>query len=218
VHTVLVDTGFGKRNAFLNLRVTADARRLRELIASADVVLQAYRPMALDRLGFGPEAVARIRPGIVCATITAYGRQGPWSGLRGFDSLVQTASGIATAAAAVTRSDRPVPLPAQALDHSTGYLTVYGVLDALARRATEGGSWHVGVSLTRTGRWLQGLGHHDTLALPDPTREEAEEFCATMNSEFGPLSYIRPAATVAGVAPSWSSPPAQLGTSPAVWA
>ncbi|THJ55647.1 CoA transferase [Candidatus Frankia alpina] len=218
VHSLLVDTGFGKRNAFLNLRVAADARRLRELIASADVVLQAYRPSALDRLGFGPDAVARMRPGIVYASISAYGRHGPWSGLRGFDSLVQTASGIAVATAEAAGASSPQPLLAQALDHGTGYLAAFGVLDALARRAREGGSWHVRVSLARTGRWLQELGHHDTLAQPDPTADDVAAYRACLNSEFGELSYIRPAATVAGVAPRWVSPPAPLGTSPAAWA
>lgn len=215
--TPLVDTGFGKRNAFLNLRVAADARRLRELIATADVVLQAYRPSALDRLGFGPDAVARLRPGIVYATVSAYGRRGPWSGLRGFDSLVQTASGIALAGARAAGSPEPLPLPAQALDHATGYLAAYGVLDALTRRATEGGSWHVRVSLARTGRWLQELGHHDTLGHPDLAADDVAPYRETAASGFGLLSYIRPAGTVAGVAPRWNSPPARLGTSDPVW-
>jgi crotonobetainyl-CoA:carnitine CoA-transferase CaiB-like acyl-CoA transferase len=206
VPTLLVDTGFGKRNAFLNLRVAADARRLRELIAAADVILQAYRPSALDRLGFGPDAVARLRPGIVYATVSAYGRQGPWSGLRGFDTLVQTASGIALAGADAAGAPEPLPLPAQALDHATGYLAAYGVLDALTRRATEGGSWHVRVSLARTGRWLQDLGHHDTLDCPAPTAAEVEPYRASATSTFGVLSYIRPAGTVGGAEPRFNEP------------
>ncbi|WP_020572278.1 CoA transferase [Parafrankia discariae] len=217
VRSLLMDTGFGKRNTFLNLRVAADARRLQELVSTADVVLQAYRPRALDRLGFGPDALARLRPGIVVATISAYGRSGPWSGLRGFDSLVQTASGISWAAAEASGEETPRPLPAQALDHATGYLAAYGVLSALARRAVEGGSWQVRVSLAQTGRWLQSLGHHDTLAAPDPTRADVEEFCRRLRSEFGELSYVAPTGTVDGRAPAWTMAPASLGTSPPEW-
>ncbi|CAO5236852.1 CoA transferase [Frankia sp. AgKG'84/4] len=215
--SLLADTGFGKRNARLDLRVAADAHRLRELISTADVVLQAYRPGALDRLGFGPAAVTRLRPGIVYASISAYGRRGPWCGLRGFDSLVQTASGLALGAAAATGSVRPVPLPAQALDHATGYLAAYGVLDALARRAREGGGWHVQVSLARTGRWLQSLGRHDTLALGDQTADDVAEYRGVLPGDFGELSYIRPAATVAGVAPYWRRPPARPNSSQPSW-
>lgn len=217
VRSLLVDTGFGKRNAFLNLRVAADARRLRDLVSTADVVVQAYRPRALDRLGFGPDALARLRPGIVVATISAYGRSGPWSGLRGFDSLVQTASGISLAGWRAGGEDRPEPLPAQALDHATGYLTAYGVLTALARRATEGGSWHVRASLAQTGRWLQDLGQHDTRMLPDPARADVEDFCRWQRSEFGELSYVAPPGKIAGRAPGWTTAPASLGTSPPSW-
>ncbi|MCK9895669.1 CoA transferase [Frankia sp. AgB32] len=215
--SLLADTGFGKRNAYLDLRVAADARRLRKLIATADVVLQAYRPGALDRIGLGPDAVARLRPGIVYASISAYGRRGPWRGLRGFDSLVQTASGLALGAAAASGSARPVPLPAQALDHATGYLAAYGVLDALARRVREGGGWHVQVSLARTGRWLQSLGRHDTLASVNQTVDDVAAYRDVLPSDFGELSYIRPAGTVAGVAPHWQRPPARPGTSQPAW-
>ncbi|OAA25598.1 CoA-transferase family III [Frankia sp. EI5c] len=217
VRSLLVDTGFGKRNTFLNLRVAADARRLRELVSTADVVIQAYRPRALDRLGFGPDALARLSPGVVVATISTYGRSGPWSGLRGFDSLVQTASGVALAAGRAGGEDSPRPLPAEALDHATGYLAAYGVLAALARRAVEGGSWHVRTSLAQTGRWLQEMGHHDTLASPDPTRDDALEFLRRLRSEFGELSYVAPPGTVDGRAPAWTMAPASLGTSPPGW-
>ncbi|MBL7497059.1 CoA transferase [Frankia nepalensis] len=215
---LVIDTSFGKRSTFLNLRVAADARRLRELVAQADVVIQAYRPKALDRLGFGPEALARIRPGIVCATISAYGRQGPWSGLRGFDSLVQTASGIALAGTRAAGSDRPLPLPAQALDHATGHLAAFGVLAALAHREIAGGSWHVRLSLAQTGRWLMGLGERDTLDLPEPREAEIAPFRRVMRSEFGELSYIAPPGSVGGAEHGYDRPPSSLGTHQAGWA
>lgn len=216
--TLVIDTGFGKRGTFLNLRVATDARRLRELVAAADVVVAAYRPKALDRLGFGPEDLARIRPGIVCATISTYGRLGPWSGLRGFDGLVQTASGMAIGAARATGSDQPVALPVPALSHATGYLAAYGVLAALARRERVGGSWHVRLSLAQTARWLVGFGHRDTLALPDLAETDVEAFRRTMRSEFGELSYIAAPGTVGGVERGYDRPPSSLGAHTPGWA
>ncbi|WP_052710931.1 CoA transferase [Pseudofrankia sp. DC12] len=216
--TLLIDTGFGKRGTFLNLRVGTDARRLRDLVAAADVVIQAYRPKALDRLGFGPEDLARIRPGLVCATISAYGRLGPWSGLRGFDGLVQTASGLAVESARAAGSDRPQPLPASALSHATGHLAAYGVLAALARREGAGGSWHVRLSLAQTGRWLMGLGQRDTLAQPGLSDADVDPFRRTMRSEFGELSYIAAPGVVGGAARGYDRPPSSLGAHSPGWA
>jgi crotonobetainyl-CoA:carnitine CoA-transferase CaiB-like acyl-CoA transferase len=214
--TAVIDTGFGKRSTFLNLRIAADARRLRELVAGADVVVQAYRPRALDRLGFGPDALASIRPGVVCASISAYGRLGPWSGLRGFDSLVQTASGLALAEAAP--DGPPTPLPAQLLDHATGQLTAFGVLAALAQREVSGGSWHVRLSLAQTARWLAALGTRDTRSLAEQTDAQTAVFRRSMRSEFGELSYIAPAGSVDGATHGYDRPPASLGAHQPAWA
>jgi hypothetical protein len=145
---------------------------------------------------------------------------------------VQTATGIAAAGLRpasgsdrpASRSDRPPePLPAQVLDHATGYLAAFAVLSTLARRQREGGSWHIRLSLAQTGAWLQRLGRHDNpediLDLPDPGRAEVDEFCRTIRSEFGELSYVTPPGALAGVAaPRWDSPPASLGASPPTWA
>jgi crotonobetainyl-CoA:carnitine CoA-transferase CaiB-like acyl-CoA transferase len=219
VPTLAVDTGFGKRNTNVDLRDPAGVRRMRELVAGADVVVQAFRPKALDRIGFGPEALARMRPGIVCVTITAYGRLGPWSGLRGFDSLVQTASGIAHAGGAARGVDEPVPLPAQVLDHATGHFAAFAAMAMMARRQRDGGSWHARLSLAQTGRWLQGLGYADAdaLAIPDLRRADVEPWSATMRSELGELSYVRPAGTVGSYTPHWQTPPVPLGSSPPTW-
>ena len=90
----------------------------------------------------------------MCVEISAYGRLGPWANRRGFDSLVQMASGIALAGGARFGDGRVAPLPAQALDHATGYLAAAGAMGALERQYDEGGSWAVRVSLARTGQWL----------------------------------------------------------------
>jgi crotonobetainyl-CoA:carnitine CoA-transferase CaiB-like acyl-CoA transferase len=90
-------------------------------VRQADVMVHGYRADALERLGLGGPA-ARTEPGLVDVALDAYGWSGPWSSRRGFDSLVQMSSGIAEAGMRAAGSDKPVPLPVQALDHATGYL------------------------------------------------------------------------------------------------
>ncbi|MFD3354699.1 CoA transferase [Streptomyces fradiae] len=145
------DTGIGKRSALLDLAHGADRRVFDELLDTADVVVTGYRPGALDRFGLAPEALAERRPGLVVARLSAWGAYGPWGGRRGFDSLVQAATGIA-----VLEGDegRPGALPAQALDHGTGYLVAAGVLRALTERRRGGGTWRVEAALAQTARWL----------------------------------------------------------------
>ncbi len=193
------DTDFGKRQC------TAHVDELWPLVAAADVFVQSYRPMSLARKGFDAASLAAARPGIVVVSLSAYGHTGPWRDRRGFDSLVQMACGIAAHAG----MDRPRPLPAQALDHGTGWLAAYGVLTALHRRATEGGSWHVKVSLARTAEWLHDLGPlpPGPTAEPDPT-----PWLAETDSDFGRLTHMTiPCATVTPAGPH------RPGRDPATW-
>jgi crotonobetainyl-CoA:carnitine CoA-transferase CaiB-like acyl-CoA transferase len=151
---LVVDTGFGKRSCHLDLRRPADRATLERLAGEADVFVQGYRPGALAGLGFGAEELACRHPGLVVVNVSAYGAEGPWGGRRGFDSLVQMVSGIAAEGAAAAGRDAPLSLPAQALDHATGYLLAAGVLAALRARATQGGTWRVRAHLARTAHWL----------------------------------------------------------------
>ena len=161
----LLDTSRGKRSALLDLKSEDERRRLRQLVAEADVFIEGYRPGGLAALGFGPEDLAALRPGIVSASLSAYGSRGPWSARRGFDSLVQTATGFNHAEAAAFSSSSPQALPVQILDYASGFLMALGVQAALLRRAQEGGSWHVSVSLLSTANWLRQLGR--TTLIPD---------------------------------------------------
>jgi CoA-transferase family III len=142
----------GKRSALLDLAAHPDA--LDELLAGADVVVTGYRPGALDRFGLTPEALAERHPGLVLVTLSAWGHLGPWGVRRGFDSLVQAACGIALAEGT---PDAPGELPAQLLDHATGYLAAAGALLALRRQRRDGGTHHVRLSLIGTAGWLQSL-------------------------------------------------------------
>jgi crotonobetainyl-CoA:carnitine CoA-transferase CaiB-like acyl-CoA transferase len=147
----LVDTGAGKRHVILDLAAPSDRRTVEDLLAAADVVVQGYRPGALDEFGLDPASLAERHPHLVVVRLSAWGMTGPWAGRRGFDSLVQAATGIA---ARCGTPDAPGALPAQALDHGTGHLAAAVVLYALARRREEGGGWYGELSLAQTAHWL----------------------------------------------------------------
>jgi crotonobetainyl-CoA:carnitine CoA-transferase CaiB-like acyl-CoA transferase len=214
----VMDTGRGKRSAFLDLRVPDDRQTLTNLLRSADVFVQSYRHGALAALGFGPKEMATIRPGIVYVSLTAYGEQSPWASRRGFDSIVQAASGLNDAEARAANGTDPKPLPCQALDHASGYLMALGALAALARRATEGGSWHVCVSLAQTGRWLRDLGRVEGgFACLDPTIQDVGDLLEEHPSGWGHMLAVRHAARMSETPPAWDRPSVPLGSDPPVW-
>ncbi len=213
-----VDTNRGKLTAHVDLEDGAGRATLTELLRGADIFVQGYRPGAIARHGFSPEETARVRPGIVHVSLCAYGHVGPWSGRRGFDSLVQTASGFNHAEAEATGQTAPKVLPCQALDHGSGYLLAFGALTALRRRMTEGGSWHVQVSLARTGRWLRDLGRvPDGLACKAPTLEDLGDLIEESESGFGTLRAVRHAAQLSHTPAHWVRPSMPFGSHPARW-
>jgi crotonobetainyl-CoA:carnitine CoA-transferase CaiB-like acyl-CoA transferase len=218
IEPLVMETGRGKRACYLDLRDGDDHRSFRRLLQDAEVLVQGYRPGGLEALGFGPDKAARLRPGIIYVTLSAYGPEGPWAGRRGFDSLVQTASGFNDAEAAAAGIAVPRPLPAQALDHATGYLMAFAVMSALRRRATEGGSWHVRLSLAQTGKWLRGLGRvDDGLLAPDPSFQDVADLTETCDSGFGRLTVVRHAARLSLTPVRWELPAMPLGSHPPVW-
>ncbi len=215
---LVIDTGRGKRSAHVDLATEAGRATLRGLLAGADIFSQGYRPQSIARLGFSPEEAAQIRPGIVYVTLSAYGAAGPWAGRRGFDSLVQTTTGLNHMEAAAAGVAGPKELPAQALDHASGYLMAFGAIMARARQAREGGSWHVEVSLAQTGRWLESLGRLDGgLASPDPKLDEVADLLENSASGFGPLRGVRHAAQLSITPARWSRPSVPLGTDAPTW-
>ncbi|MGE0752610.1 MAG: CoA transferase [Variibacter sp.] len=214
---LVIDTGRGKLSTALDLRSAKGRAALSALIKDADVFIQGYRPGGLDALGFGPDAVARLRPGIVSVSLSAYSHTGPWARRRGFDSLVQTTSGFNDAEGKAAGKEEPRPLPAQALDHATGYFMAFAAMAALMRRAREGGSWLVRASLVQTAHWLRGLGRIDGLAAHDPSFDDMQPFLERTPSPFGSLTATRHAATMSETPPHWARPPVPLGTHAARW-
>ncbi|MFM0399554.1 CoA transferase [Paraburkholderia aspalathi] len=216
---LVIDNGRGKRSAVIDLRDATGRETLNGLVSDADVFLQAYRPGALTARGFGPEELARVRPGIVYVSVCAYGHKGPWAARRGFDSLVQSASGIAFTEREAAGWDEPKHLPCQALDHATGYLAAFGAMAALARRATEGGSWHVRVSLVQTGRWLQSFGLlPDGWKAPDVSIDDVRDCLGTVQSAFGRVLGVLPAERLEETPARFDLPPARIGAHEAKWA
>jgi crotonobetainyl-CoA:carnitine CoA-transferase CaiB-like acyl-CoA transferase len=209
VGPLVIDTGFGKRFCHLDLREAADHERLRALIADADVLIQAYRPGALRQRRFGPDDCAALNPRLVYISINAWGHTGPWRDRRGFDSLVQLATGLA-------HTDRgPRPLPAQVLDHATGWLAAFAAIEGLRRRIDTGGAWHARLSLARTAAWLDGLGRvTGGLAHPEP---DPAPYLAQLPSPFGILTYVRPPGAIRGYTPQWTTPPHRPGADRPIW-
>ncbi len=216
---LVIDTGRGKRSAHVDLATPAGRETLQGLLKDADIFSQGYRPQSIAKRGFSPEDAARIKPGIVYVTLSAYGAAGPWANRRGFDSLVQTATGfnhMEAEAAGVTAG--PKELPAQALDHASGHLMAFGAMMARARQAREGGSWHVQVSLAQTGKWIAGLGRLDGgFACPDPALADIGDLLEESQSGFGRLRAVRHAAVLSATPASWDRPAVPLGTDKAAW-
>ncbi len=219
---LIADTGRGKRATAIDLETEAGRADLTTLTEGADIFLQSYRPGALARHGFGPSQVARLRPGIIVATLSAYGETGPhdplsWAGKRGFDSLVQTATGFNHAEAEAAGTTTPKPLPCQALDHASGYLLALGAIAARLRQAREGGSWKVSVALATTGHWLRRLGRIDGLATPDPGFPDIEHLLEPSTYGPTPSRALRHSAHLSETPATWTRGASTLGQDPAAW-
>ncbi len=215
--TLTIDVGIGKRSCGLDLRQPADRAAFERLVAGADVVVHGYRPGALVGLGYPDDALASLRPGLVVASLSAYGPVGPWAGRRGFDSLVQMSSGIAAAGAAATGADHPVPLPCQLLDHATGYLLALGILRARRRQRDHGSTWAVRASLARTAGWLSGLDRVDALDVPEPTAEDVAPWLETSATPWGDAVHVRPPGSIGGRTPRYPRPPSTPRSDPPEW-
>jgi len=178
------------------------------------VLVHGYRPRALDRFGLSPDALAERHPGLVVVSLSAWGSTGPWGGRRGFDSIVQAASGIAVAESA--DGDRPGAMPCQLLDHGTGYLCAAAALRGLAVQATGGGTQVRELSLARTAHWLLGQERDGAPAGPPPAQAEAD-WLTTLGSADGTVTVVRPPGQLDGQELAWPSPLTRYGSDPPAW-
>ena len=203
----------GKRCAGLDLRRPADRDRLRSLLATADILIHGYRPGALDHLGLGDADRRQLNPALIDVRLDAYGWTGPWAGRRGFDSLVQMSAGIAEAGMRWAGAEKPTPLPAQALDHVTGYILATAALRALTLRAETGAGTTARTSLARTA----------TLLAPDPAPgtklapASDADFTTPEATAWGPARRLPPPLTIDGTPMYWTHPAGPLRTSDPSW-
>ena len=212
---VIAESSRGKLSCHLDLHTEDHRRAMDALIAEADVFVQGYRPGGLEALGYGAQALAARRPGIIVVSLTAYGTQGPWAQRRGFDSLVQAATGFNLAEAEAAGSTQPKALPMQILDHASGYLMAFATAAAKVQQLQEGGSWHVRVSLAQTAHWLRGLGRVPSgFAVTPPDRQAYLENYA---SGFGSLVAVRPTPQLSRTPAHWSRPSVPPGTDAPQW-
>lgn len=204
----VIATGSGKRNASVDLRKSEGVETMRGLLAETDVWLDAYRPGAMSSYGLAPELVAELRPGIVIVQISAFDWIGPWAGRRGFDSIVQSTTGVrdASGKASTTESDDPIGLPVQALDYATGFLAAGLTAQLMRRQRDVGGSWLGRTSLLRARNWL--VGSKGPTPFTPTAVEVAPDLLTTMDSEFGQLTMVKP------FVGSARNPPTLLGTAP----
>lgn len=217
------DTGHGKLSTQLDLRDPVQLETLRGLIAQADVFSQGYRPGTLGARGLSPEELAKLRPGLVYVSLSAFGHEGPWASRRGFDTVVQTVSGITQRQGELFPGEEPGPefYPLSAIDYCTGYLMAMGAMIALERRAREGGSWLVRTSLAQIGKWLVDLGEVPESGLTDVPDEfmpeELARWSMVTETPSGPLRHLKPVAQLSETPARWARPSVPLGYHEPVW-
>jgi len=213
---VVPEVTLGKRCARLDLRSPGDRASFEALMSKADVFLHGYRPEALEGLGFDAATRRKLSPGLIDVCLDAYGWSGPWATRRGFDSLVQMSTGIADAGMRRRSSEKPAPLPVQALDHTTGYLMAAAAICGVARRFAQGSGSEVRLSLARTAKLLvdHQLGHDE---VPLAAETEADRSPAVEATEWGDAQRIAAPVQISGVPMRWDYPARGLGSASPQW-
>jgi crotonobetainyl-CoA:carnitine CoA-transferase CaiB-like acyl-CoA transferase len=219
IHVKLIDhtgmtleTNMGKRSAIVDFDDDG-AGVLAALLRDADVFVQAWRPGMLESRGFGPAEVAAARPGIIYVSVSCYGPAGPWAGRAGYDPVALASTGI-TADEARHDTFKNAP-PGVLTDGYAGFLGAAAVASVLARRAVEGGSWHISISLARLATWLQEFGQY-----PEGTPEGpaiGAPRTRRIESAFGTLDYVAPALRYSETTSYFDKPPVPVGASRPQW-
>lgn len=209
------DTSHGKRSAILDIDRPGGREILTELIRTADVFSQGYRPGVMDSLGFGPRKLAEINAGIIYVSTSCFGEGGPFSDRAGWEQIAQAVTGICHANGNGTT---PTLIPVTACDYMCGYLGAYGALAALRLRAELGGSWHVKVSLCQVGMLLLRQGLLETARETRlPTEHELEEFQMVSETGYGKLRHFKPVLHLSGSPAKWDRVTPLLGSSAPEW-
>jgi crotonobetainyl-CoA:carnitine CoA-transferase CaiB-like acyl-CoA transferase len=152
------DVQVGMRSTILDAN-KEDRAKFDRLLKDADVFFSNRRPGYLEKYGLTAEELSAKKPGLIHAKVVLHGEKGPWSNWVGFDEIAAAVAGVFAIEGSPTQPSSPPIIPI--CDNIVGWLATTGVLEALRRRATEGGSYRVVVSLTRTVLWLMSLGVFD---------------------------------------------------------
>jgi crotonobetainyl-CoA:carnitine CoA-transferase CaiB-like acyl-CoA transferase len=152
------DVQVGMRSTLLD-GSQEDRAKFDRLLKNADVFFSNRRPGYLERYGLTAEELSEKKPGLIHAKVVLHGERGPWSNRVGFDEVGAAVSGVFAIEGTPTQPKSPAVIPI--CDNVVGWLGTVGILEALRRRATEGGSYRVVVSLTRTVLWLLSMGIFD---------------------------------------------------------
>lgn len=203
---MVIDVNVGMRSTFVDLRSLEQNKRLKGLIPQTDVFVENYRVGTLDRLGFGAAELARARPGIIYLSVNAYSADGPWAKRGGFDM-----EGLAVTGFTITEGDGGPPKFPPTLvmnDYIAGYLGATGVLAALRRRAQEGGSYHVRISLARAAMWYASLGQFPTKQFDanDPAHRMIEPELLTAPTPYGLVQRLGPQVRLSKTPGKWRTP------------
>ncbi len=207
----------GKRCARLDLTLATDRAVFEALLSDADVLVHGYRSDALAAMGLDAARRRALQPQLIDVSLDAYGFTGPWAARRGFDSLVQMSCGIAHAGMLAKGATKPTPLPAQALDHATGYLMAAAAVRGLQQRLAKGTGTTAKLSLARTARLLMDGPATNFEGKLDALRDE--DFQPEIETTpWGPLQRLKPPLAIEGATHRWASSACALGSSRATWA
>ncbi|OBY28716.1 CoA transferase [Leisingera sp. JC1] len=213
---VITDISLGKSMAALNLTKSSDRQVFEALLTQADVLVHGYRPGALDGLGYGAETRRQFAPNTVEVQLNAYGWTGPWAARRGFDSLVQMSAGIADAGRDWAGTEKPHPLPVQALDHATGYLMAAAVLSALTAAAQGEAVPQARLSLARTAELLAGM--EKSAEGPEITGPVDSDYAPDIEAtSWGPGRRLAAPLRLSGIAMRWETAATSCGSASPAW-
>jgi len=213
------DLNHGKRSCFLDLRDAEEAHRLAALVRGADIFVNGYRPGRLAARGFGLDELARLRPGIINVSISCFGSGGPFADRAGWEQVAQCVAGIALTHGEMTGAGQPKLAPAPVCDYLTGYLAAYGAMLALGRRAREGGSYDVQVSLCQSAVFYQRQGLVDGFneATEQLSAAELAELYVREENAYGDILTLRPVSLMSETPCRWALPAPKLGADRPQW-
>ncbi|MGY4573673.1 CoA transferase [Bradyrhizobium sp. USDA 3256] len=214
------DTSHGKRSCYLDFNRPDELAKFRELAGAADVLIDGYRPGRMATRGLGVEDLIALRPGLIHVDVNCFGSGGPFAPRAGWDQVAQAVTGICHVQGVATNNGRPALTPVFMCDFLTGFLGTFGAMLALARRAREGGSYRVQVSLCQSAMLIlrQGLVDIFHQATGHLSSEEFEALSVRVdNTAYGDLIALGPVLRMSQTRCRWTRPTPALGSDQPGW-